>query len=154
LWRRTTGTVAVWVMDGATLVSMGTLGSPSIDWATWRVEDFSAPTFTNPNPGTLTAGQAGTFFVTTQGVPEPDITRSGVALPTGVTFTDNGNGTASLTGPASTARLLSQITNTTGGSNGNEMPAISGAGTRIVFASDRDLTPGSPGNADGNEELF
>lgn len=45
-----------------------------------------------------------------------------------------------------------QITHTTFGSN--RRPAISGTGTRIVFQSDRDLTPGSPGNADGNREIF
>jgi Tol biopolymer transport system component len=45
-----------------------------------------------------------------------------------------------------------QITHTTFGSN--RRPAISGTGTRIVFQSDRDLTPGSPGNADGDLEVF
>jgi len=47
---------------------------------------------------------------------------------------------------------ITQITNTTFGSN--RRPAISGTGTRIVFQSDRDLTPGSPGNADGDLEVF
>src|SRR5262249_31142093 len=80
----------------------------------------------------------------------------GAALPSAVTFVDNGNGTGTLGGTpaASSTAFLTQLTNTTGGSNGNEMPAINSAGTRIVFASDRDLTPGSPGNADGNEEIF
>ena len=49
-------------------------------------------------------------------------------------------------------KRFTQITNTTGGSNGS--PKISAAGTRIAFVSNRDLTPGSPGNADGNNEIF
>jgi Tol biopolymer transport system component len=48
--------------------------------------------------------------------------------------------------------LLTQITNSAGGSNSS--PSIDAAGTRIVFVSSRDLTPGSPGNADNNFEIF
>jgi Tol biopolymer transport system component len=45
---------------------------------------------------------------------------------------------------------LTQITNTTGGTN--EGASISKSGTRIAFVSDRDHVPG--GNADGNSEIF
>ena len=48
--------------------------------------------------------------------------------------------------------LFTQITNTTGGVN--ERPSIDAGGTRIAFSSNRNLTPGSPGNADGNAEIF
>ena len=51
-----------------------------------------------------------------------------------------------------TSGLFTQITNSTGG--GNSSPSINAAGTRIAFVSDRNLTPGSPGNADGNSEIF
>ena len=47
---------------------------------------------------------------------------------------------------------FTQITNTTGGCN--EVPSINSDGTRIAFETDRDLTPGSPGNVDGNVEIF
>lgn len=33
-------------------------------------------------------------------------------------------------------------------------PSVSADGSRIVFTSNADLTPGTPGNADGNEEIF
>jgi Tol biopolymer transport system component len=49
---------------------------------------------------------------------------------------------------------VTQLTITTGGVFGNLNPSINAAGTRVAFRSDRDLTPGSPGNADGNEEIF
>jgi hypothetical protein len=48
--------------------------------------------------------------------------------------------------------VFTQLTNTTGGST--LFPATNAAGTRIAFESDRDVTPGSPGNADGNTEIF
>jgi hypothetical protein len=56
-----------------------------------------APTITSANSATFTAGAAGSFTVTTTGLPTPALTESGT-LPSGVTFTDNGNGTAALTG--------------------------------------------------------
>ncbi len=46
-----------------------------------------------------------------------------------------------------------QTTNTPGGGF-NIDPSINAAGTRIAFRSTRDLTPGSPGNADGNQEIY
>ena len=46
-------------------------------------------------------GTGETFIVTTTGTPTAAITETG-ALPTGVTFTDNANGTATLTGTAVT----------------------------------------------------
>jgi hypothetical protein len=56
-----------------------------------------APNITSANSTTFTVGTAGTFTVTTSGFPTASITESG-ALPSGVTLTDNGNGTATLSG--------------------------------------------------------
>ena len=42
-------------------------------------------------------GTPGTFTVTTTGFPTPTLTETGT-LPAGVTFVDNGNGTATLAG--------------------------------------------------------
>ncbi len=58
---------------------------------------LAAPAITSATSATFTVGSAGTFTVTTTGVPTPTITESG-ALPSGVTLTDNGNGTATLAG--------------------------------------------------------
>ncbi|MDQ2838411.1 MAG: putative Ig domain-containing protein [Actinomycetota bacterium] len=56
------------------------------------------PAFTSPATATYTAGTAGSFTVTTSGIPTvSSITETG-SLPTGLTFTDNGNGTATLAG--------------------------------------------------------
>jgi VCBS repeat-containing protein len=53
--------------------------------------------FTSALTTTFAAGSAGTFTVTTSGNPVPAITQTGT-LPAGVTFTDNGDGTATLAG--------------------------------------------------------
>ena len=61
----------------------------------------SAPVITSGSLATFSAGQAGTFSVTTTGSPAAKISASSSpALPSGVTFTDNGNGTATLSGTA------------------------------------------------------
>jgi hypothetical protein len=52
---------------------------------------------TSANSTTFTAGLPGTFTVTVTGSPAPTLTYSG-DLPSGVTFTDNGNGTGTLSG--------------------------------------------------------
>jgi RHS repeat-associated protein len=56
-----------------------------------------APAITSAKSVTFMAGQAGTFTVTTTGFPAPALTEAGT-LPAGVTFTDNGDGTATLSG--------------------------------------------------------
>src|SRR5262249_28612500 len=60
------------------------------------------PTFTSANASTFVVGQLGTFSVTTNGVPNAAFTAAGAILPSGVTFTDNGNGTATLAGTPAT----------------------------------------------------
>src|SRR5262249_42137272 len=52
---------------------------------------------TTSNSATFTAGSNGSFTFTTTGFPVATISESG-ALPSGVTFTDNGDGTATLSG--------------------------------------------------------
>ncbi|HEV8403494.1 MAG TPA: Ig-like domain-containing protein [Candidatus Limnocylindrales bacterium] len=57
----------------------------------------SPPAITSADHTTFTVGSAGTFTVTTTGAPAPALSESG-SLPAGVTFVDNGNGTATLSG--------------------------------------------------------
>src|SRR5690349_5986407 len=56
-----------------------------------------APAITSANTATFTAGSAGTFTVTTTGSPTASISETGT-LPAGVTFADNRDGTATLSG--------------------------------------------------------
>jgi hypothetical protein len=57
----------------------------------------AVPAITSANNTAFTYGSAGTFTVTTTGIPTPSLTETGT-LPGGVTFTDNGNGTATVAG--------------------------------------------------------
>ena len=56
-----------------------------------------APAITSASSTSFTVGTAGSFTVTTTGSPSPSITETG-ALPSLITFKDNGNGTATLSG--------------------------------------------------------
>ncbi len=56
----------------------------------------SPAAITSANNATFTAGTAGSFTITTTGYPTPALTVCGA--PTGITFTDNKNGTATLSG--------------------------------------------------------
>ncbi len=57
----------------------------------------SAPAITSAASTTFTAGSAGTFTVTSTGIPTAALSEVG-SLPSGVTFVDNGDGTATLAG--------------------------------------------------------
>jgi hypothetical protein len=56
-----------------------------------------APAITSANAATFIVGAAGSFAVTTTGSPVPGLSEAGT-LPSGVTFVDNGDGTATLAG--------------------------------------------------------
>ena len=68
------------------------------------------PSITSSAGATFTVGRAGTFTLTATGNPTPSLSESG-ALPAGVTFTDNGDGTASVSGtPAAGTGGVYQLT--------------------------------------------
>jgi hypothetical protein len=58
---------------------------------------LKSPAITSANSTTFVVGEVGTFTVTTTGSPIPEIEVDG-DLPDGVTFTDNGDGTATMEG--------------------------------------------------------
>ncbi len=75
--------------------------APSTGSVTLTVK--SALVITSPNNISFVVSTNGSFTVTTVGYPTPALSEIG-SLPTGVTFTDNGDGTGTLQGtPASTA---------------------------------------------------
>ena len=57
-----------------------------------------APGITSAAKADAAVDQPLTFTVTTSGFPAPSLSEGGATLPTGITFTDNGNGTATLSG--------------------------------------------------------
>ncbi len=58
---------------------------------------IESPVITSADHATFTVGTAGSFTVTTSGGAGTTVTKTGT-LPSGVSFTDNGNGTATIAG--------------------------------------------------------
>jgi hypothetical protein len=79
------------------------------------------PAITSAASTTFSVGAAGSFTVTTTGAPTPTLTETG-ALPSGVTFKDNGNGTGTLSGTPTTGSAGSYPITLTA-SNGVGSPA-------------------------------
>ena len=153
--------------------------NPSIDALGTRISFLSASDLTPGNPGNPIGERQLFLFDTTTGrltqltnIHGPDslpvVQQAINASGTKIAFVSNGNPTPGNPGNADANHEIflvdiatgafTQITNTAGGGGvggvANAGPLLNAAGTRIVFSSDRDLTPGNPGNADGNFELF
>ncbi len=83
-----------------------------------------APAITSADSATFTAGTAGSVTVTTTGYPAPALTEAG-ALPSGVTFVDDGNGSATLAGtPAAGTEGTYPVTITAANSVGSATQAF------------------------------
>ncbi len=67
-----------------------------------------APAFTSASSATVTVGSVFSFTVTSDGVPSPKITETG-GLPPGLNFKDNGDGTATISGKATTTDKTSYV---------------------------------------------
>ena len=107
------------VYDLSINASNGT-GSPSVQAFTLTVDE--APAFSSATSTTFTVGTAGSFSVTTTGYPTPVLTLTAGTLPPGVTFVDNGDGTATLSGtPSGTGGVYNL---TIEASNGTGTPAV------------------------------
>jgi len=76
------------------------LGSPVVNLMVVAASNVAgSPSITSAANATFTVGQAGTFSITTKALPTASISEIG-ALPAGITFTANSNGTATLKGTA------------------------------------------------------
>jgi hypothetical protein len=109
------------------------------------------PAITSANATTFTVGAAGSFTVTTTGFPAPSITRGGVALPSGVNFIDNGNGTGTLSGtPAAgtggTYAITFTATNVAGSSPTQNFTLTVNDAPVITSANATTFTVGQPGS--------
>ena len=122
----------------------------------------SAPTITSANSTSFAVSAAGSFTVTTSGSPAPALSESG-SLPSLVTFKDNGNGTATISGtPAAGTVGTYPITITASNGVGtaatqtftltvNQAPAITSANSSTFTAGSAGTftvtTTGSPTSA-------
>jgi hypothetical protein len=104
-----------------TITASNGVGSDSIQHLTLTIDEAPAIT-TGVNHKTFDTGMAGTFLMTTSGYPIPVLGETG-ALPPGVKFVYNGDGTATLAGtvPAGTTGFYA-IT----------ISAVNGVGTKAI----------------------
>lgn len=74
----------------------------AVNWTTaaevLTIEVDAAPAVTSGPTATFTVGTAGSFTVTAAGFPVPALSLSSGTLPAGLTFVDNGDGTATISG--------------------------------------------------------
>jgi large repetitive protein len=98
----TTGTTSPTLTTGATGAGVFSFGNVQpVSYSGIETVVPQPPGITSANSATFSEGSSGSFMVTATGPPAPALTESGV-LPEGVGFTDNGNGSATLSGtPAS-----------------------------------------------------
>jgi hypothetical protein len=95
------GTAATGGVFALTFTATNSVGSSPVQNFTLTVT--GGPVITSAAAATFTEGVAGSFTVTTNGFPLPSIAIGGVALPAGLTFVDNGNGTGTLSGTPAAA---------------------------------------------------
>jgi hypothetical protein len=88
-----------------TITASNGVGSPASQPFTLTVTSgSSAPAIVSPPSDTETFGVSFTYTVMTTGYPVPTLKKTG-NLPAGVTFTDNGNGTATIAGTPTNAAI-------------------------------------------------
>ena len=108
------------------------------------------PAITSGDSTTFDVGDYGAFTVTTTGTPTASLSESG-SLPSGVTFTDNGDGTATLAGTPA-AGTNGTYTFTIDATNGFAPDATQsftlsvGAAPAITSADSTTFSEGSPGS--------
>ena len=108
------------VQNGSmTLAEVAALFAGSPEYATRASQVTAAPAITSAGSTTFTTGTLGTFTVTTTGTPTAALSETGT-LPTGVTFVDNKDGTATLASTAATPAGSTTLTITA--SNGVGSP--------------------------------
>ena len=125
-------------------------GGPTSATQSFTLTVNAAPAITSGAATTFPVGAAGTFSVTTTGFPVPTITRGGAALPAGITWVDNGDGTGTLSGTAA-AGTGGTYALTFTASNGVGAPAVQtftltvNGAPAFTSANTTTFTVGSPG---------
>ena len=121
------------------------VGSPAMQTFTLTVDQAAA--ITSANNATFVVGSAGSFTVTSTSYPVAGLSETG-ALPSGVTFIDNGDGTGTLSGTPGTSGVFSI---TFAAQNGTGSPATQtftltvDQAAAITSANSITFMPGSAG---------
>jgi len=84
---------------GSYPITISATNSAGTTTQSFVLTNAQAPTITSAATATFSTGVLGSYQVTTTGYPAPALTETGV-LPLGLTFVDNGNGSATISGTA------------------------------------------------------
>lgn len=109
-----------------------------------------APAITSADQASFTAGTGGAFTVTATGAPAPTVSESG-DLPSGVSFTSNNDGTATLTVSATAAAGTTTFTVDAGNGVGADatqlftLTVVGASGPAITSGSSANFTAGTAG---------
>jgi hypothetical protein len=110
-----------------------------------------APAFTSAATATLSEGVSGSFTVTARGYPVPTISETvGSSLPTGVTFTANSDGTATIAGTPAVGTngvySVSLLANNGVGTAASQSVALTTTSAPVITTSIQNQTvaPGAP----------
>ena len=128
-----------------TISATNVSGSTATLSLTITVQAPAAPAITSGSMAFFTAGQAGAAAVTTTGSPVPAITETG-SLPGGLSFADNGNGTALISGTAAATGTASLTVKASNGISPDATQAYSvivGQAPSFTSASSATATLGS-----------
>jgi hypothetical protein len=101
------GSVVNLVGVGSCILTASAPATSDYAMATGGAQSFTvveAPTITSANNATFTVGTSGTFTVTATSYPAASIAESG-ALPNGITYVNNNNGTGTLSGKATVSGI-------------------------------------------------
>ena len=114
------------------------------------------PPAISPAGALFTTGRAGSFTVTTSGFPAPALSVQG-ALPAGVSFTDNGDGTATLAGTpaagtAGSTRLTITAANGVSPDATQDITLKVGQAPAITSAAAATFTTGQAGELHGHDQ--
>ena len=99
----TTLTVGSHMITAEYKISDGNFNASAMSSAIMQTITGTPPQITSVASVTFNAGMAGSFTVIASGTPTPSLNDGGAKLPAGITFTDNGNGTATLAGTTTVA---------------------------------------------------
>ena len=103
------GAIVNLVGVGSCTLTASALATSDYAAATGSAQSFTVvevPAITSANNATFTVGTSGTFTVTATGYPAAGITESG-AMPGGITYVNNNNGTGTLSGKATVSGIYS-----------------------------------------------
>ena len=140
-----TGTAGTAGSYPVTISATNSSGSTATLALTITVNTAAAPTITSGSVADFTLNQAGAVAITTTGAPTSKITETGT-LPAGLTFTDNGNGTALLSGTgtaAGTANLTITASNGINPDANQAFTVVVGNAPAFTSASTATATVGS-----------